>query len=84
MVEAKPQPRKDKAAAMRTRIKELAVQADTIRDETKTAAEIDAAVKATWDTTLAKLEESKLAILGGDLKGWVEDGCGGEFKVVPF
>ncbi len=77
-------PTKDKAAAMRTRIKELSVEADTVRGDTKTADEVTAAVKATWDTTLAKLDQEKLAVLGSDLKGWLEGGCVGEFKVIPF
>ncbi len=79
-----PAPKKDKAAAMRTRIKEISVEADALRGETKTADEVTAAVKATWDTTLAKLDEAKLSVLGGDLKGWLEGGCIGEFKVIPF
>ncbi len=79
-----PAPKKDKAAAMRIRIKEISVEADALRGETKTADEVTAAVKATWDTTLAKLEEGQLVILGNDLKGWLDGGCIGEFKVVPF
>ncbi len=75
---------KDKAAAMRTRIKELAVEADTARGDTKTAGEIEATVKTNWDTTLAKLGEAELGILGTDLKQWLQDGCKGEFKVLPF
>ncbi len=77
-------PKKDKAPAMRTRIKEISVEADEKRGETKTADEITAAVKATWDTTLAKLTEAQLGILGTDLRAWFEGGCVGEFKVVPF
>ncbi len=76
--------KKDKAPAMRTRIKELAVEADTQRGDTKTAAEIEATVKVNWDTSLAKLGETELGILGTDLKQWLEDGCKGEFKVLPF
>ncbi len=79
-----PAPKKDKAAAMRTRIKEISVEADTVRGETKTADEVTAAIKATWDTTLAKLEEGQLVILGNDLKAWLDGGCIGEFQVVPF
>ncbi len=75
---------KDKAAAMRTRIKELAVEADTARGDTKTAGEIEATVKTNWDTTLAKLGETELGILGTDLKEWLAAGCKGEFKVLPF
>ncbi len=77
-------PAKDKAAAMRTRIKELSVEADTVRGDTKTADEVTAAVKATWDTTLAKLTEAQLTVLGGDLKAWLDGSCIGEFKIVPF
>ncbi len=83
-IKSKPAPKTDKAAAMRTRIKELAVEADGVRGETKTADEVTAAVKATWDTTLAKLTEAQLTVLGNDLKGWLDGGCIGEFKVVPF
>ncbi len=75
---------KDKAAAMRTRIKELSVEADTARGDTKTAAEVEATVKTNWDTTLAKLGETELGIVGTDLKQWLQDGCKGEFKVLPF
>ncbi len=78
------QPRKDKAPAMRTRIKELSVEADALRGDTKTAGEVEAAVKSTWDTTLAKLDEAKLAVLGSDLSEWLKGGCVGEFKMVPF
>ncbi len=77
-------PKKDKAPAMRTRIKELAVEADALRENTATAGEVEAAVKATWDTTLAKLDEAKLTVLGNDLKAWLEGGCVGQFKIIPF
>ncbi len=75
---------KDKAAAMRTRIKELAVEADTQRGDTKTAGEIEATVKTNWDTTLDKLGEAELGIVGTDLKEWLAAGCKGEFRIVPF
>ncbi len=77
-------PKKDKAPAMRTRIKELSVEADALRGDTKTAGEVEAAIKGTWDTTLAKLDEDKLAVLGSDLSEWLKGGCVGEFKMVPF
>ncbi len=77
-------PKADKSDAMRTRIKELAVEADTQRGETKTAGEIEATVKTNWATTLAKLGETELGILGTDLKEWVVAGCKGEFRIVPF
>ncbi len=82
--EVKTPPKKDKAPAMRTRIKELAVEADALRGDTKTAGEVEASVKAIWDTTLAKLDEAKLAVLGSDLSEWLKGGCVGEFKMVPF
>ncbi len=82
--EMKAPPKKDKAPAMRTRIKELSVEADGVRGDTKTAGEVEAAIKGTWDTTLAKLDEAKLAVLGSDLSEWLKGGCVGEFKMVPF
>ncbi len=75
---------KDKAAAMRTRIRELSIEADTLRGDLKTAPEVEATIKTNWDTTLAKLGEAELGILGTDLKEWVVAGCKGEFKVLPF
>jgi len=76
---------KDKAPAMRKRIMELSVAADEARHSAKTAGEILASIKATWDVgSLDDLNESQLSILGTDLKEWVDGGCVGEFRVVPF
>jgi hypothetical protein len=70
---------------MRKRIMELSVAADEARGEQKTAGEIQMAITANWPSeSLDSLDEGALAILGSDLKQWLEGGCIGEFKVVPF
>ena len=77
-------PKKDKAAAMRDRIMELAGEADTVRGEETTLGEIEATSRKTWEKPLADLSEGQLSILGSDLRQWLEGGCKNPFMVLPF
>jgi hypothetical protein len=85
MPRSERRPKKDKSEAMRKRIKELAVAADKKRGELKTANEIQMSISNTWKAeSLDVLTEGELAILGTDLKQWVDGGCKGNFAVIPF
>lgn len=83
MVTSKEAAKPDKTAAMRARIKELSIQADEARGELKTADEVTAAFKE-LKTTMTKATEEELAVVGTDLKIWIDGGCNGDFKLTPF
>lgn len=76
--------KKDKSEAMRTRIRDLSIEADTHRGDTNTAGEVEAAFQKNWSTTIDEASEEQLGILGSELKQWLEAGCTGPFELVPF
>lgn len=77
-------PKKDKAQQMRSRILELAGQADEKRGDALTLDEIEHAFSKEWQTSLADAEASQLEVVGKELKLWIDSGCQTAFELVPF
>jgi hypothetical protein len=72
-----------KSEAMRNRIREIAVEADAMRGENKTAGEVEAAFKKNWNTSLDKATVEELEILGKELAAWALEPVA-PFELVPF
>jgi hypothetical protein len=77
-------PKTEKDKAMRTRIRELAVEADAKRGDTLTADEVEAVFKANWDTTLEKATAEQLEVVGKELSQWLKVQPLTKFELVPF